>query len=109
MNYGLYQTLNQNLPDQELSSDRKRRLIRRLKKIDDQQKEAVLLLICEHASLNDGYLYKPNELILPYGLNETERGLEFDLEKLPPQLQHILKKFSDMIRQNKKRANSDAN
>lgn len=102
MTYGLYQTLNQGISSRELSDDKKRRLTRRLKKASSDQKEAVLLLICEHARINDGYeISDQNTADLPYGLVALSEGLEFELDKLPNALQRILKKFIDMTRSTK--------
>lgn len=97
MNYGLYQTLDYDTPKKDMRSSDKKLLTKNLLKLDDSQKEAVLLLICEHARINDDYIWNNDENTLPYNLKYDKIELMFDVNELPIKLKWILNKFIDVI------------
>jgi len=94
--YSLYHTLNGKLPTTKFTSNHKKDLLKRLSSIDETGKEAVLMLICEHARIHDQFVYSEN-LVLPYGGAQKGKDTVFSLEKLPVDIRWILIKFLNVI------------
>lgn len=90
--YGLYQTHSKNIPKKNLVAKDKKWLLEKIKELDSEQKEALVMLICEHAKLNQ--TFDPNNFLnLPYdGFVENE-GVSFDLGLMPFGLRWILFRF----------------
>ncbi len=95
--YSLYHTLNQNIPTEKFLSKQKKDLFERHSLLDNEGKEAFLMLICEHARLHSGYVYNSENQKLPYGGLQKNRNTVFTVEKLPPALKWILVKFLDIV------------
>lgn len=95
--YGLYQTLNNKIPKSDLKADQKIELTKFVDSCTSEQKEAVILLICEHARINDGYLYSnKGEINIPYGGKIEGSNLQFEWKKTPIHLRWILWKFTQI-------------
>ncbi len=99
-NYGLYQTLNVKISKKNLKVKEKKELLSRLSDLDNDSREAVLMLICEHAKFADDFIYNPDDFSLPYSGNQVKGNVTFDLEKLPNPLCWILLKFTNVISKN---------
>lgn len=96
--YGLYQTLKTNIPSKDLTSHQKDQLLQRLSNLTYQQKEAVFLLICEHAKQNvEGASKTENNYTIPYEGRQKDNDIILDMDKLPISLRWILYKFTDII------------
>lgn len=99
-NYGLYQTLIS--PDiknsgkkKDITVEQKKFLSQKLSNLDKEQSEAVLMLIIEHARLNDEYDVHSDTM--PYGLEQTSNDITFEIGKLPVPVKLILWKFCNVI------------
>jgi hypothetical protein len=95
--YSLYQTLSVNIPKKPLTENQQKTLrINIVKKLNDDQRIAILKLIVEHARIEDGY--DGDIQNLPYGgkIKNDEVTIDFGYEDLPIKLQHILWKFLDV-------------
>ncbi|MDB4769516.1 hypothetical protein OAG24_00985 [bacterium] len=99
--YGLYQTLieNEGSYEADISKENKKTLVKFLNKVEPAYGEAILMLICEHAKLNDRFEYDPVNLKLPYKGIQKDFDVIFELKNLPVSLRHILYKFSFHISQ----------
>ena len=61
-------------------------------------KSKVLVLIFQHYIATNGYdNSRLNPTSLPYEMRTKEHNVQFDLEKLPSQLQRILYRFIEVI------------
>jgi hypothetical protein len=93
--FGLYDTLDKEIPKQKLSDKEKVKLIKSISQLKKEWKEAILLLICEHALRNEEeYKLLPKKIKLPYGGDIESTSFEFD--DLPHKLQWIIYKFNKM-------------
>jgi len=90
---GLYQTLK-DIEEKKIKAQDKKNIIKRLKTLDDLQKEALILLIFEYAKNEDGLNI---ENCIPYQINYENNDLNIDLNKLPNKLLCILLKFGDIV------------
>jgi len=94
---GLYQTLTvKDLPTKDMRSKQKKELRQKLDELSDiTKKEAVCMLIIEHARLHDDYEIKKEMggIELPYRGKIVEDSPAFYLEKLPIALKWILWRF----------------
>lgn len=98
--YNLYHTLNNNVPSKKFPATKKKTLQAKLKTLDDTSKEAFLMLICEHARLNDDFKYIPEKENLPYKGIQNDEDIVFDFKEIPNQLCWILSKFLDVVCKN---------
>jgi len=95
-NYGLYQTLNVNIPRRKLTKQQKDELWDKLKNIEEEEtNEVVFMLIYEHNRVSD----KGKDESLPYKGKKRTKGVEFNLENFPRRLQWILFKFFSFIQE----------
>lgn len=91
--YALYHTLNKNVSDAKLKKPQIKKLLERFDEIDLKQKEAVAMLICEHAHITGGVDFDVENFTIPYEGYEDENGVTFAFENLPNALTQILYKF----------------
>ena len=97
MSYGLYQTFNVGLRKKDLTAPQKKDLLERFGKLDPREMEAVFMLVCEHASRNDAFVYDCENLELPYSITYDDGIVNLNLQKFPIPLRQILWKFSEVI------------
>ena len=95
-NYGLYQTFNENLPKRNLSKFKKSILLERIEKADQDQTEAIFMLVCEHDRLTNENL-ECDEVDIPFDGIQKRRGVKFDLDNLPIELVWIIWRFCEVI------------
>lgn len=93
---GLYQTLK-NVEETKIKAADKKNIIKKLKFLDDSQKEALIILIFEYAKNEDNINI---ENCIPYHINYENNDLNIDLNNLPNKLLCILFKFSNIISDN---------
>lgn len=96
--YPLYHTLNKKIPTKDLTESQKKSLKTKLGAAEDPHiKEAVIMLIAEHATVNENFdiktLAQKKGGILPYGMVQTSDDVSLDIEKFPIELRWILFKF----------------
>lgn len=94
--YCLYQTLATE-DSSKLSKAERVAFRSRMKNLSDDQKEAVFMLICEHARCNEDFVYDPENIKLPYGLKKKKTNIDVDMDNLPTILQRVLYKFSEVV------------
>ena len=97
MKYNLYYTLNQNIPAEKFLSKQKKDLFKRHSQLGQDESQAFLMLICEHAKLCNGHVYNSENFKLPYGGVQKGENVMFIVEKLPSALKWILTKFLDIV------------
>ena len=95
--YGLYQTFAPSENSESITTKQKNALQKKFSNLDTEQSEAVLMLICEHARLNEDFVYDPSNIVLPYGLEQKKSTVGINIENLPEALQQILWSFSNVI------------
>ncbi len=91
--YNLYHTLKQNIPPKKFTVKQKTDLAIRHSLLDENGKEAFLMLICEHARVQSQYQYDSENPKLPYGGVQKGKNVIFIVEKFPSTLKWILLKF----------------
>jgi hypothetical protein len=96
-NYGLYQTLNKNLPKQDLKAAQKSHIIERISNLKERETEAIIMLVCEHARIQENFSYDPENIILPYEGSFDKKTVTFDLKKMPIPLRWIIFKFLEIV------------
>lgn len=88
-NFPLYTTLNNNVPNKDLTITQKNELIRRVKKLNHETHELVYALIkCYFLDNEDD-----DSFVIPYKGVLAKDRIDFDLLKLPVKLRQILYKF----------------
>jgi hypothetical protein len=92
--FALYYTLNKNIPEKPLSVKQKTDLVKFLRKVEEI--DQIILLITEHAIINDNYVPEVENPNLPYDGYDDGKTTTFDLDNLPTELQWILHKFSKL-------------
>lgn len=102
--YGLYQTLIAGLQPIQFTKTMSEKLHGHIKGICERgierEKEAMFMLICEHARLNDGFSYSSDgRYDLPYLIQTDDKtgDVIFDLYNLPDVLKAILLKYAQLI------------
>ena len=87
--YGLYQTLNSKIPDEEMNEQLQNDLSKMLKGVkEEKETEAIYMLIYEHhRTINGSINYSP------VGGSKTPKGVKFDVVNFPNDLKWILWKF----------------
>jgi hypothetical protein len=89
-------------PSRDLSPEKRTRLLKKVRLLNEEQREAMFMLICEHARLNDEFEYQPGSFALPYDLRYSDGELTFDVKLLPRKLQYILWKFVRVVQHSEK-------
>ncbi len=97
--YGLYQTFNKNIPKKKISVKQKKELIDEIKKFNEKQSEAFIMLIFEHNRIENNIEYDLNNGLkdLPYEGTNKNNDIIFDISNMPPDLCWILYKFSQVV------------
>lgn len=95
-NYGLYYTLNSNIPQKQFPSSKKANLVKITTKLTDQEKEAFILLIYEHFRINSDDNINLIDLI-PYSGEQKNKDVIFDLDNFPNELCWILDRFVSVV------------
>jgi hypothetical protein len=90
-NFPLYQQLSKKIPKKVLTGKQKSEFILNVGNMDNSGIELILVLIRVHQIVNSTELIDMN---IPYSGYFEDGGMTFDFEKLPPDLCHILYKFS---------------
>lgn len=94
MSYPLYHTLNRNISSGGLSKKQERELVDSLNSVEDSEiKEAIIMLIAEHARVNEELNINEGQLELPFGMRQKGKVTSFNFEDLPSDLKLILWKF----------------
>lgn len=96
-NYGLYYTLNENIPEKVFPVSNKKKLIKSIETLNEQEKEAIILLIHEHYKNFGKKSLNENVNLIPYEGEQKGKNVLFDLEKLPNELCWILEKFMTVV------------
>jgi len=96
-NYGLYQTLNQNIPKKDLKSSQKAHVLEKITNLSSRENEAIVMLIYEHARVHEDIIYNPEDVTLPYGGSFDKKTVTFDFKKMPISLRWIILKFLDIV------------
>jgi hypothetical protein len=96
-NYGLYQTLNQNIPRQDLKAPQKTHILEKILNLSSRETEAIVMLVCEHARIHEDFVYDPKDITLPYGGSFDKKTATFDLKKMPITLRWIIFKFLEIV------------
>lgn len=101
--YGLYYTINKNIPSKNMTTRQLNKLKAQISEISDiEHKEALIHLIIEHARVHDGYVIDVEDPTLPYGMESITKSkkaknkvysLQIDTNSLPPALLWILDKY----------------
>lgn len=99
---GLYQTLSadMNAVQPNFTKSATEKLYERIKLItSEMEKEALFMLICEHARLTGDFVYVsggPNEL--PYFIQVDDNSdLVLDLHNIPDRLKYIILKYTHLL------------
>lgn len=95
-NYGLYYTLNSNIPQKQFPASKKTNLVKITNKLLDQEKEAFILLIYEHFRINSD----DNINLIPYSGQQKNKDVIFDLDNFPNELCWILDRFVSVVNNN---------
>lgn len=96
--YGLYQTFSAGeMPKKNITANQRKEFVKKMDSLNPDQTEAVFLLICEHARLNDDFVYDFEEIKLPYRMQKSGSDIKIDFERIPRPLKWILLKFSDIV------------
>ena len=96
-NYGLYQTLNKNIPKQDLKAAQKTHILEKIITLSPRETEAVVMLVCEHARIQEDFIYDPEDIALPYDGSFDKKTATFDLKKMPIPLRWIIWKFLEIV------------
>ena len=89
-NFPLFDNLNKDLPNEEITVKQKDKFIKLVKDIDEYGSELIYALIRFYQLENsdDKSTFK-----LPYGGKFVKHDMKFDYNELPNELKHILFKF----------------
>ena len=89
-NFPLFDNLNKDLPNEEITVKHKDKFIKLVKDIDEDGSELIYALIRFYQLENsdDKSTFK-----LPYGGKFVKHDMKFDYNELPNELKHILFKF----------------
>ena len=88
--FPLYDSLSKDIPTEDLTPIQKRTFIKRILKIDKNGHELVYALVRMHQVENNE---TNTSFVLPYNGTFVENDINFDLDKFPVNLKHILFKF----------------
>lgn len=95
--YGLFQTLDVNIPSEDLDDSENNELFSELTKgsTDPSDAEAIFMLICEYARVYDGYNISFDESSsIPYSKSYvTNEHPNYDYESMPTHLRWVLYNF----------------
>lgn len=98
-NFPLYDTLEKDIPDKNLTGRQKSIFIKNMEKMDQYGYDNIYILIKVYYLQNSDEI---NEFVLPYGgvsvngNENTETDLRFDIDKFPNKLNQILYKFCQL-------------
>ncbi len=90
--YGLYQTLNQNIPKQDLKAAQKTHILEKINSLSRRETEAVVMLVCEHARIHEDFVYDPENITLPYEGSFDKKTATFDLRWIISRFLEIVEK-----------------
>lgn len=94
--FSLYHTLKKSASI-SLSSNRRNKLIADIKgkmnTLDERESEAVVGLVCEHASFVDGWTTSLDSISFPYECKYTSATFEMNLDLFPDGLLQTIKEF----------------
>jgi len=93
-NYNVYQTFCSKLPKGKPSDDQIRELIQNIESADSSQRDAIAMLILEHAKIHEDLLDKKN---VPYGIVQEGEDCVIEIKNLPDELIWILVRFSEVM------------
>ena len=96
--YGLYQTLDKNIPRKDLTEKEKKHILKKIKGAAPDQLEAMFMLICEDARLHDDFEGELENYELPYRGKSQDEGVQFNLERFPRRLRWIIFRFCNVIK-----------
>lgn len=95
--YALYHTLNKKVKKCDLDPSQKKALMDHLNLLSPQHAEVVMMLIYEHYRVNSDIKLDLSKIDLPYGGKQRSKGVQFDICRIPVELQWILYKFLVLI------------
>ena len=90
--FPLYDSLSKDISDKDLTASQKRIFIKRIEKIDKNGHDLVYALIRMYQVENNE---ENTSFTLPYNGTFIQTDINFDLDKFPNYLKHILFKFLD--------------
>jgi len=91
--YALYYTLIQNLPKKKMLESEKVKLIQKAENLTTEEKEAIIMLIYEHAKNLKDFQEKD----LPYEGKQKGKNVEIDLKMLPSDLCWVISRFLNVV------------
>ena len=93
--YLLYSTLlsQEEKENKELTKTQKDELVKACADLEDDEKEAICLLIYEHYRQIDGDEFNYEDVFEDIGYKQEKKNSKINLDSLEPQLQHILYRF----------------
>jgi len=92
--YSVYESFNQNIPSRDIQVADKRKIVESAVNLTKDQVIVFVRLIIEHAMINDDYDIR--DPTLPYGGEEVDGEIKFNIKKLPRDLRWILHRFFKM-------------
>lgn len=95
----LYSTLNVEVTNRPLPEKKLTNLVTLLSEVNSRYYEPVILIITEHARLNDEYDVTSDDL--PYSVKQIRSDVRIDVKKLPSRLQRILLNFLTRMTEDK--------
>lgn len=95
--YDLYYTLNTNIPVREFTKKEASIFLSDIRKLNQLQSQAVVLLIYEHSLVMEELTFLPDPLVLPYSGKQKKTSVSFDFDLLPSNLKWILFKFFEVL------------
>jgi len=93
----VYETFSKGVVNKEMTLHKKEEFMKMVKKLDDDGTKTFLLLIKFH----ELKINPASTTIVPYDGISDDRGISYDIDKLPTLLQNILYKFMEMYIKNK--------
>ena len=97
-NYGLYQTLNQNIPKKDLKAAQKTYILEKIISLSQTETEAIVMLVCEHARIQEDFVYDSEDVTLPYDGSFDKKTVTFDLKNMPISLRWIILRFLEIVK-----------
>ena len=94
MSFPLYDSIADKIDDaiESISHDQKLTICEFIKKTDQHIHELLYMLMKVHQIKYDS----TSSTTMPFNAKEQKCGIKFDVDNLPPKLQHILYNFSQM-------------
>lgn len=91
MNFPLYETLNRDLPQKNISEIQEKNMIKYINSLPEEDQEIVFALIKTHEEKNESTSEE-----MPFNGEHTKDGVHFLVENFPQDLKKILYKFIRM-------------